>query len=204
MKVKKIGLMMSAVAVAIGLVGCQSTNLPEGDVKIVNQQVSGVIGLLLESADYGPEQSTVASMVLPTGSAYDVNLTVEQYENGELVETIEVPTYTTDSMTKNSIVHLILNIGQDDVKSIISIAEVDHEKTTDERNPEYKMTKTELPAINFEQRVAIDQYGGESGQEIVLAAYTTGGSTAITLDNYEKQVANYTAVSVVKMNITQK
>ena len=55
MKVKKIGLMMSAVAVAIGLVGCQSTNLPEGDVKIVNQQVSGVIGLLLESADYGPE-----------------------------------------------------------------------------------------------------------------------------------------------------
>ena len=34
-------------------------------------------------------------------------------------------------------------------------------------NPEYKMTKTELPAINFEQRVAIDQYGGELGQEIV-------------------------------------
>lgn len=204
MKLKKFILMLSAIFVIVGLAGCRAVNLPEGDVKIVNQKLSGVISVLLESADYGPEQSTVASMVLPTGSAYDINMTVEQYENGELVNTIEVPTYTTDTMEKNSIVHMILNIGKEDVKSIFSIAEVDSEKTTDQKNPEYKVTKTNAPAINFEQRVAINQYGGELNKDVVLAAYTTGGSAAITLDNYQDQVANYTAVSVVKVNIAQK
>lgn len=204
MTFKKIGLMISALLVTVGLAGCGAANLPEGDVKIVNQEVSGVIGLLLESADYGPSQSTVASMLLPTGSAYDIDMTVEQYENGELVNTIDIPTYTTETMEKNSIVHMILNIGQDDVKSIFSIAEVDKEKTTNDKNPEYKAVKTDVPAINFENRVAIEQYGGALNQDVVLAAYTTGGSAAINLETYQDEVANYNTVSVVKANITQK
>lgn len=204
MTFKKVGLMVSALLVTVGLAGCGAANLPEGDVKIVNQEVSGVIGLLLESADYGPSQSTVASMLLPTGSSYDINMTVEQYENGELVNTIDIPTYTTETMEKNSIVHMILNIGQDDVKSIFSIAEVDKEKTTNDKNPEYKAVKTDVPAINFENRVAIEQYGGALNQDVVLAAYTTGGSAAINLETYQDEVANYNTVSVVKANITQK
>lgn len=204
MTFKKVGLMVSALLVTVGLAGCGAANLPEGDVKIVNQEVSGVIGLLLESADYGPNQSTVASMLLPTGSAYDIDMTVEQYENGELVNTIDIPTYTTETMEKNSIVHMILNIGQDDVKSIFSIAEVDKEKTTNDKNPEYKAVKTDAPAINFENRVAIEQYGGALNQDVVLAAYTTGGSAAINLETYQDEVANYNTVSVVKANITQK
>ena len=159
MTFKKVGLMVSALLVTVGLAGCGAANLPEGDVKIVNQEVSGVIGLLLESADYGPNQSTVASMLLPTGSSYDINMTVEQYENGELVNTIDIPTYTTETMEKNSIVHMILNIGQ---------------------------------------------YGGALNQDVVLAAYTTGGSAAINLETYQDEVANYNTVSVVKANITQK
>lgn len=204
MTFKKVGLMVSALLVTVGLAGCGAANLPEGDVKIVNQEVSGVIGLLLESADYGPNQSTVASMLLPTGSAYDIDMTVEQYENGELVNTIDIPTYTTETMEKNSIVHMILNIGQGDVKSIFSIAEVDKEKTTNDKNPEYKAVKTDAPAINFENRVAIEQYGGALNQDVVLAAYTTGGSAAINLETYQDEVANYNTVSVVKANITQK
>ena len=204
MTFKKVGLMVSALLVTVGLAGCGAANLPEGDVKIVNQEVSGVIGLLLESADYGPNQSTVASMLLPTGSSYDINMTVEQYENGELVNTIDIPTYTTETMEKNSIVHMILNIGQGDVKSIFSIAEVDKVKTTNDKNPEYKAVKTDAPAINFENRVAIEQYGGALNQDVVLAAYTTGGSAAINLETYQDEVANYNTVSVVKANITQK
>ena len=204
MTFKKVGLMVSALLVTVGLAGCGAANLPEGDVKIVNQEVSGVIGLLLESADYGPNQSTVASMLLPTGSSYDINMTVEQYENGELVNTIDIPTYTTETMEKNSIVHMILNIGQGDVKSIFSIAEVDKEKTTNDKNPEYKAVKTDAPAINFENRVAIEQYGGALNQDVVLAAYTTGGSAAINLETYQDEVANYNTVSVVMANITQK
>ena len=204
MTFKKVDLMVSALLVTVGLAGCGAANLPEGDVKIVNQEVSGVIGLLLESADYGPNQSTVASMLLPTGSSYDINMTVEQYENGELVNTIDIPTYTTETMEKNSIVHMILNIGQGDVKSIFSIAEVDKEKTTNDKNPEYKAVKTDAPAINFENRVAIEQYGGALNQDVVLAAYTTGGSAAINLETYQDEVANYNTVSVVKANITQK
>ena len=204
MTFKKVGLMVSALLVTVGLAGCGAANLPEGDVKIVNQEVSGVIGLLLESADYGPNQSTVASMLLPTGSSYDINMTVEQYENGKFVNTIDIPTYTTETMEKNSIVHMILNIGQGDVKSIFSIAEVDKEKTTNDKNPEYKAVKTDAPAINFENRVAIEQYGGALNQDVVLAAYTTGGSAAINLETYQDEVANYNTVSVVKANITQK
>ena len=204
MTFKKVGLMVSALLVTVGLAGCGAANLPEGDVKIVNQEVSGVIGLLLESADYGPNQSTVASMLLPTGSSYDINMTVEQYENGELVNTIDIPTYTTETMEKNSIVHMILNIRQGDVKSIFSIAEVDKEKTTNDKNPEYKAVKTDAPAINFENRVAIEQYGGALNQDVVLAAYTTGGSAALNLETYQDEVANYNTVSVVKANITQK
>ena len=204
MKLKKIGLMVSALLVTIGLAGCGAANLPQGDVKIVNQQISGVIGLLLESADYGPEQSTVASMVLPTGSAYDINMTVEQYEKGELVNTIEIPAYTTNVVEKNSIIHMILNAGKGDVKSIFSIAEVDPEKTKDKKNPEYKVTKTNAQSLDFDRRVAIQQYGGELNQEVVLAAYTKGGSADINLETYKNEVSNYDKVSVAKVTVTQK
>ena len=201
---KKIKWAACAMMSLLLVTGCSGAKLPEGDVKVVNQQVSGVIDLLLQSADYGGNQSTVTSMLLPTGSSYDIKMAVEQYEAGQLVNTIEVPTYTTEEMEKNSLIHLILNIGKEDVKSIFSIAEVDIEKTTDKKNPEYKMEKTNAPAINFEKRVTLDQYGGELGKEFVLAAYTTGGSSDMNLETYQNELANYETASIVKVTITKK
>ena len=201
---KKIKWAACAMMSLLLVTGCSCAKLPEGDVKVVNQQVSGVIDLLLQSADYGGNQSTVTSMLLPTGSSYDIKMAVEQYEAGQLVNTIEVPTYTTEEMEKNSLIHLILNIGKEDVKSIFSIAEVDNEKTTDKKNPEYKMEKTNAPAINFEKRVTLDQYGGELGKEFVLAAYTTGGSSDMNLETYQDELANYETASIVKVTITKK
>ena len=91
MKIKKISGLLAAVVLTVGLAGCTSgAQLPEGDVKIVNQQVQGVVELLLESANYGNDKSTVASMVLPKDSQYDINLFAEKYLNGELVETKEI------------------------------------------------------------------------------------------------------------------
>ena len=201
---KKIKWAACAMMSLLLVTGCSGAKLPEGDVKVVNQQVSGVIDLLLQSADYGGNQSTVTSMLLPTGSSYDIKMAVEQYEAGQLVNTIEVPTYTTEEMEKNSLIHLILNIGKEDVKSIFSIAEVDNEKTTDKKNPEYKMEKPNAPAINFEKRVTLDQYGGELGKEFVLAAYTTGGSSDMNLETYQDELANYETASIVKVTITKK
>lgn len=201
---KKIKWAACAMMSLLLVTGCSGAKLPEGDVKVVNQQVSGVIDLLLQSADYGGNQSTVTSMLLPTGSSYDIKMAVEQYEAGQLVNTIEVPTYTTEEMEKNSLIHLILNIGKEDVKSIFSIAEVDNEKTTDKKNPEYKMEKTNAPAINFEKRVTLDQYGGELGKEFVLVAYTTGGSSDMNLETYQDELANYETASIVKVTITKK
>ena len=201
---KKIKWAACAMMSLLLVTGCSGAKLPEGDVKVVNQQVSGVIDLLLQSADYGGNQSTVTSMLLPTGSSYDIKMAVEQYEAGQLVNTIEVPTYTTEEMEKNSLIHLILNIGKEDVKSIFSIAEVDNEKTTDKKNPEYKMEKTNAPAINFEKRVTLDKYGGELGKEFVLAAYTTGGSSDMNLETYQDELANYETASIVKVTITKK
>ncbi len=189
---KKIKWAACAMMSLLLVTGCSGAKLPEGDVKVVNQQVSGVIDLLLQSADYGGNQSTVTSMLLPTGSSYDIKMAVEQYEAGQLVNTIEVPTYTTEEMEKNSLIHLILNIGKEDVK------------TTDKKNPEYKMEKTNAPAINFEKRVTLDQYGGELGKEFVLAAYTTGGSSDMNLETYQDELANYETASIVKVTITKK
>lgn len=201
---KEIKWAACAVMSILLVTGCSAAKLPEGDVKVVNQQMSGVIDLLLKSANYGEDQSTVESVLLPTGSSYEIKMVVDQYESGELVNTIEVPNYTTDEMEKNSLVHLILNVGKDDVKSILTIAEVDQEKTTDDKNPEYKLVKTETPAINFEKRVTLEQYGGELGKEFVLAAYTTGGSSDINLETYQDEIANYDTASIVKVTITEK
>ena len=54
------------MALTIGLVGCTgvSAKLPEGDVKIVNQDLQGTVDLL-KSSNYGGDKSTVASVVLP-------------------------------------------------------------------------------------------------------------------------------------------
>ncbi len=201
---KEIKWAACAVMSILLVTGCSAAKLPEGDVKVVNQQMSGVIDLLLKSANYGEDQSTVESVLLPTGSSYEIKMVVDQYESGELVNTIEVPNYTTDEMEKNSLVHLVLNVGKDDVKSILTIAEVDQEKTTDDKNPEYKLVKTETPAINFEKRVTLEQYGGELGKEFVLAAYTTGGSSDINLETYQDEIANYDTASIVKVTITEK
>lgn len=67
MTFKKVGLMVSALLVTVGLAGCGAANLPEGDVKIVNQEVSGVIGLLLESADYGTKPKYCCIHAFTTG-----------------------------------------------------------------------------------------------------------------------------------------
>ncbi len=208
MNFKKIGLMLSALVVTLGLAGCSGAQLPEGDVKVVKQDVSGVIGLLLESADYGPGQSTVASMLLPTGFQYDLTMHIEQYENGELVNTISLPTYTTETLEKNSIVHMILNVGKGETKSIYSLAEVDKEKTTNDKNPEYKVTKMNEAPFDFDVRTEIAQYGGDLGQDVILAGYVKykegGTKEGIELTAYKDQVANYAAANIVKVQIVQK
>lgn len=208
MNLKKFGLMLSALVVTVGLAGCSGTKLPEGDVKIVKQEINGVIGLLLESADYGQNQSTVASMVLPEGSSYDISLSVEQYEEGQLVNTLELPTYTTATMDKNGIVHMILNIGEGDIKSIYSIAEVDAENTTDSKNPQYKVTKMNEAPMAFDARSEVSQYGGALNEPVVLAGYVTfkdgGTQEGINLTSYLDEVGNYAAANIVKVNIVQK
>ena len=198
MNFKKIGLMLSALLVTVGLAGCSGSKLPEGDVKIVKQDINGVIGLLLESADYGQDQSTVAS----------INLSVEQYENGQLVNTLELPTYTTATMDKNGIVHMILNIGESDIKTIYSIAEVDTEKTTDSKNPQYKVTKMNEAPMTFDARTEIGQYGGDLNTPVALAGYVTfkegGTQEGINLTSYTDEVGNYASANIVKVNIVQK
>lgn len=135
-------------------------------------------------------------------------MNIEQYENGELVNTITLLAYTTATMEKNSIVHLIFNVGQGDVKSIYSLAEVDAEKTTDTKSPEYKVTKMNEASYDFDARTEVKQYGGELGQDVVLAGYVKFKEgvikEVIDLATYKENVANYAAANIVKVNIVQK
>lgn len=215
MKMKKLSAIVAAVVITVGLAGCTAggANLPEGDVKIVNQQVQGVVELLLESANYGEDKSTVASMVLPKDSQYDVNIFVEKYNNGELVETKELTKYTTETIEKDSIVHIIMNTaktndGEAD-RSIYSIAEVDKENTKDTKNPEYKITKTYGESIDFDSKSEVNQIGKNLDEEATLIGLVKfkendSEKAAINLDSYKDEVGKYASVNIIKVKVTKK
>ena len=214
MKIKKISGLLAAVVLTVGLAGCTSaTQLPEGDVKIVNQQVQGVVELLLESANYGKDKSTVASMVLPKDSQYDINLFAEKYLNGELVETKEIANYTTETIEKDSITHIVINTaklndGEAD-KSIYSIAEIDRENTEDSKNPEYKISKFYGEAIDFDSKSALTQVGKNLEEEAALVGLVKfkeddSEKAAINLDSYKDEVSKYSEATIIKVKVTKK
>ena len=114
MKIKKISTLLVGIILTVGLAGCTkaSSNIPEGDVKVVNQEIQGVVELILKSANYGSDKSTVVSMVLPKDSEYNINLSMEKYLNGQLQETKEIANYSTDNIKKDSIIHIVLNTAK--------------------------------------------------------------------------------------------
>lgn len=214
MKIKKISGLLAAVVLTVGLAGCTSgAQLPEGDVKIVNQQVQGVVELLLESANYGNDKSTVASMVLPKDSQYDINLFAEKYLNGELVETKEIANYTTETIEKDSITHIIINTaklndGEAD-KSIYSIAEIDRENTEDSKNPEYKISKFYGEAIDFDSKSSLTQVGKNLDEEAALVGLVKfkeddSEKAEINLDSYKDEVSKYSEATIIKVKVTKK
>ena len=215
MIMKKIGASIAVLALTFSLAGCMGTTaqLPEGDVKIVNQEVQGVVDLLLKSANYGGGKSIVNSMVLPEGLKYELNLTVENYKDGNLIEEKNLANYETDSIEKDSIINIIINSAklndEEADKSIYSIAEIDRENTTDKKNPQYKIAKYYDTAINYDKSVTIGQVGKSLDEETPLVAfikYKEGDSEKkdINLDSYKDEVSNYSEVSIVKLKVTKK
>lgn len=215
MIMKKIGASIAVLALTFSLAGCMGTTaqLPEGDVKIVNQEVQGVVDLLLKSANYGGGKSIVNSMVLPEGLKYELNLTVENYKDGNLIEEKNLANYETDSIEKDSIINIIINSAklndEEADKSIYSIAEIDRENTTDKKNPQYKIAKYYDTAINYDKSVTISQVGKSLDEETPLVAfikYKEGDSENkdINLDTYKDEVSNYSEVSIVKLKVTKK
>ncbi|MGG7144523.1 hypothetical protein ACQPVP_13860 [Clostridium nigeriense] len=214
MNIKKISALLAAVVLTVGLAGCTSeAQLPEGDVKIVNQEVQGVVELLLESANYGNDKSTVASMVLPKDSQYNIDLFAEKYSNGDLIETNEIANYSTDTIEKDSIIHIVVNTakindGEAD-KSIYSIAEVDKENTEDSSNPEYKISKFYGEALDFDSKSAITKVGKNLDEDVVLVGLVKfkeddSEKNTINLDSYKDEVGKYSEVTIIKARVTKK
>lgn len=215
MKKKRIITMVAAMALTVGLVGCTSggMKLPEGDVKIVNQATQGVVELLLEASNYGRDKSSVTSVVLPVDSEYEVTLYKEKYSMGELVEEKEISKYTTETIAKDSIMHIIFNVaklndGEAD-KSIISIAEIDRENSEDSKNPSYKVSKFNDEAIDFDSRTLVDQSGKDLDEEQALAAFVkfnedNNEKAAINLDTYKDEVSKYKEATIFKIKVTKK
>ncbi|AYE35335.1 hypothetical protein [Clostridium septicum] len=216
MKMKKLSLLVATLALTVGLAGCMpgsNAKLPEGDVKVAKQEIQGVVDLLLKSADYGKDESTVASILLPQDSQYNINVVMEKYKDGKLVDTKEITNYTTEKIEKNSIVHMILNVGKasdgENSRSIYSIAEVDKEKTKDEKNPEYKLTKINEHSLDYDVKSEVAQIGKNLDEEVTLAGYVKfkeddTEKPAINLDTYKDEVSKYKEVSIVKMKVTKK
>ena len=216
MIIKKLGASIIAVALTFSLSGCMgstTTKLPEGDVKIVNQEVQGVVDLLLQSANYGDGKSIVNSMILPEGSQYQLNLILENYNDGNLIKETEIANYETDNIEKDSIINIIINSAKlnDDKEdtSIYSFAEIDRENTTDSKNPNYKISKYYGEAISYDKINTISQIGKSLEEEIPLVAfikYKDGNSEVkdINLDTYKDEVSNYSEVSVVKLKVSKK
>lgn len=214
MNKKKIIAIISLVTLIIGLKGCASSSvkLPEGDVKIVNQQVQGVVELLLQSTDYGKDKSTVSSLVVPKDSKYNVSLFNEKYINGELKETKEIANYSTETIEKDSIIHIILNTGKltdnEEEKSIYSIAEIDKENTKDSKNPEYKLTKYYGEALNFDSKSSLSQIGTNLDEEVAIVGLVKFKEDDIekidiNLDSYKDEVGNYSEVNIFKIKVSK-
>lgn len=216
MKTKKIATLLVGLILTMGLAGCKAagtSKLPEGDVKIVNQEIQGVVELILKSTDYGSDKSTVASMVLPKDSEYNVNLSMEKYLNGELVETKEIANYSTDNIEKDSIVHIVLNIAKTNDneanRSIYSIAEIDSENTKDNKNPEYKVTKYYGDAINFDSKTSVAQIGKNLDEEATLVGLVKfkeddTEKSGINLETYKDEVGKYSEVTIINAKINKK
>lgn len=215
MKIKKISTLLVGIILTVGLAGCTTTgsNLPEGDVKVVNQEIQGVVELILKSADYGNDKSTVASMVLPKDSEYNINLSMEKYLNGELVETKEIANYSTSNIEKDSIIHIVLNTaktndGEAD-KSIYSIAEIDSENTNDSKNPEYKTTKYYGEAIDFDSKSSVAKIGKALDEDVTLVGLVKfkeddAEKSAINLETYKDEVSKYSEVTIVNAKVNKK
>lgn len=215
MKIKKISTLLVGIILTVGLAGCTTTgsNLPEGDVKVVNQEIQGVVELILKSADYGNDKSTVASMVLPKDSEYNINLSMEKYLNGELVETKEIANYSTSNIEKDSIIHIVLNTaktndGEAD-KSIYSIAEIDSENTKDSKNPEYETTKYYGEAIDFDSKSSVAKIGKALDEDVTLVGLVKfkeddAEKSAINLETYKDEVSKYSEVTIVNAKVNKK
>lgn len=215
MKIKKISTLLVGIILTVGLAGCTtaSSNLPEGDVKVVNQEIQGVVELILKSTDYGSDKSTVASMVLPQDSEYNINLSMEKYSDGQLLETKEIANYSTDNIKKDSIIHIVVNTaksndGEAD-KSIYSIAEIDSEKTKDSKNPEYKVSKYYGESIDFDTKSSVTQIGKALDEEVTLVGLVkfkeddTEKST-INLETYKDEVSKYSEVTIINAKVNKK
>ncbi|MFU7514450.1 hypothetical protein [Clostridium sp. HCS.1] len=215
MKIKKISTLLVGIILTVGLAGCTTTgsNLPEGDVKVVNQEIQGVVELILKSADYGNDKSTVASMVLPKDSEYNINLSMEKYLNGELVETKEIANYSTSNIEKDSIIHIVINTaktndGEAD-KSIYSIAEIDSENTKDSKNPEYKTTKYYGEAIDFDSKSSVAKIGKALDEDVTLVGLVKfkeddAEKSTINLETYKDEVSKYSEVTIVNAKVNKK
>lgn len=215
MKIKKISTLLVGIILTVGLAGCTTTgsNLPEGDVKVVNQEIQGVVELILKSADYGNDKSTVASMVLPKDSEYNINLSMEKYLNGELVETKEIANYSTSKIEKDSIIHIVINTaktndGEAD-KSIYSIAEIDSENTKDSKNPEYKTTKYYGEAIDFDSKSSVAKIGKALDEDVTLVGLVKfkeddAEKSTINLETYKDEVSKYSEVTIVNARVNKK
>ncbi|MCF0149327.1 MAG: hypothetical protein HUJ77_13145 [Clostridium sp.] len=215
MHMKKISTLLAGVALSLALAGCTTTgsSLPEGDVKVVNQEIQGVVELILNSADYGKDKSTVASMMLPNDSEYNINLSMEKYLNGELVETNEIADYSTNNIEKDSIIHIVLNTaktndGEAD-KSIYSIAEIDSENTEDNKNPEYKTTKYYGEAIDFDSKSSVAKIGKALDENVTLVGLVKfkendTEKSAINLETYKDEVSKYSEVTIVNARVNKK
>lgn len=215
MIIKKLGLSIAVLALTFGLSGCagNTANLPEGDVKIVNQEVNGVVDLLLQSASYGDGNSIVNSMVLKEGSKYQLDLSLEKYIDGKLIEEKELASYESDNIEKDSIINIIINSANSNNenvdKSIYSFAEIDRENTKDNKNPNYKISKYYGEAINYNKINTISQVGKSLDEEITLAAFikykdNDSEMKDINLDTYKDEVSNYSEVNIVKLKVIKK
>lgn len=214
MKIKKVSVLIATLALAVGLTGCMGgSQLPEGDVKVAKQEVAGVVSLLLESADYGKANSTVASLLLPEDSQYDIKLYMDKYQDGQLVETKDISTYTTGTLAKNDILHIVMNIAKenegDAVKSIYSIAEVDKENSADPKQPEYKMTKVNEAPLKYDAKSEVAQVGKNLDEEIALVGFVNfkeddAEKNPINLETYTDEVSKYSSADIIKVKVTKK
>jgi len=184
MQLKRIIAVLVLFLAGSGLMGCHDESLSvANEVKVENQTFDVITQMLLESAPLEAD-SLMMAVSLPSQEQYEIQLIVEEYENGKLMNSEPVVTSITDEITEDSLIYLIIHAGINETGSRFAIAET-HSDTG------FVISSALLPPIfntseDGRAQATVETDTKDVSDEMLLAVFVQFSSDTVSVYNLEE------------------